>query len=322
MKAYYLLILFSIYITIQAQNYNQIVLPDAHWVISYTNSNNNEDRLYENYLSNDTLINGKTYKSVYARELDASYLDPVLLVPNRPYKPIGPPALVGAIREDTSSQEVFFIPFAHNFFVRLNPTSTCPVDEEFLLYDTNLEINDTLPGYGQCEFEPYSDSVIHVTTMDSIILNFSTYRIHRFAFPIQTISLFSGQNHVSGIGSLAGLLETGFGGVIRTDLIDHCTQSCEGFLLNVEHQLLQNFWRLNVEQSSKACTITWSKTLTSNYQISLYDFHGKELKLQSLQPQNEGYLNLHFPYLAASCYFLVIRRDDGFVAFSKKVLFH
>lgn len=130
------------------------------------------DVYYTITISEDTLINEQEYHS--------------LTIPNRLCSSATNCAGIslgykGAIREDTLTRKVYFIPPSEN--------------EEQLLYDFKWQVGDTLTGYMEFILEPDI-----IQTVDSILIG-DTYRKRWLLNPYHSIYL------IEGIGSTYGLFE-------------------------------------------------------------------------------------------------------------------
>ncbi len=139
-----LLILFLMSYVIMAQDYHPFPMSNAVWreYRMYASSSNSTFYNYQHELIGDTLVNGVLYSKVHK----TGYFAKVGGGEEKWNK-----VYVGAIRED-SSKKVFFIP---------NSSSV-----EWLLYDFNLSIGDTLPYmYGMSP----GDHIVN--NVDSVLLS-------------------------------------------------------------------------------------------------------------------------------------------------------
>jgi len=111
----------------QNPSYDPMVVENAHWVVglwSYENPWWPPCQFFQYVLSGDSIINGNHYKKLYYRDLDDIHPEHILSE-----------ELFGLMREDTLSRKVYAITFNDNGF-------DCPVNEEFQLYDFDLDIGD------------------------------------------------------------------------------------------------------------------------------------------------------------------------------------
>jgi hypothetical protein len=117
--------------TLSGQNkqpYEPMALEGAHWTVGLWDSNNPPwapDDMYQYVIRGDSLYNGQLYKKVYYRDMD----DSTGYILNK--------TLGGLMRDDTLNRKVYAINFGPL------KSDCCPPNEEYLLYDFNLEIGDT-----------------------------------------------------------------------------------------------------------------------------------------------------------------------------------
>lgn len=167
---------------INGQEYNPIAVEGAHWIVSFDNINTVEpvDGIWEYYSSGDTLVDSFNYKKIFKRDLVITQNGPLFQAED-PYQ------LFGLIRDDTVAKKVYAIQILENY-------NTCPLNEEYLLFDFSLNIGDTA---SLCVLPEYYDFIvqdIHIST----VLGFTT-RI------FEGMELF-----YEGMGSNYGLFEEMF----------------------------------------------------------------------------------------------------------------
>ena len=142
--------------------------------------------LYEYYsitMTGDTVINGQTYHKLFTPFVEQSYPGTSCGINSAGYK--------GAIRQDSALKKVFFIPYD---------------TIEYLLYDFNMQVGDTLKGYISTYLSGYADTVISI---DSILVG-SNYR------KIWFLNQYQGIYFIEGVGSTYGLTMGSAGGAIGT----------------------------------------------------------------------------------------------------------
>jgi hypothetical protein len=185
------------------QEYIPITKENARWIIRFDSNNSGwDDNLYEYQMSGDTLINAFEYKKVYYRDLVFTNYGP-------PYEPEGPYILQGFIRDDATNKKVYAINLESDMF------SSCPENEEFLLYDFSYEIAETVDF---CTFSEFYTGTI------------TTIQVGYFGgFETMEFEISTGYSYFEGIGSEFGLFETMFEPVkknseyvVRTYLEDYC----------------------------------------------------------------------------------------------------
>ena len=164
---------------IMAQDYHPFPMSNAVWreYRMYASSSSSTFYNYQHELIGDTLLNGVLYSKVHK----TGYFAKVGGGEEKWNK-----VYVGAIRED-SSKKVFFIP---------NSSSV-----EWLLYDFNLSIGDTLPYmYGMSP----GDHIVNI--VDSVLLSdtfHKRYGIRVYDSPVGQKNLY----FIEGVGTTYGLLQ-------------------------------------------------------------------------------------------------------------------
>jgi hypothetical protein len=167
---------------INGQEYNPIAVEGAHWIVSLDDINTIEpvDGLWEYYSSGDTTIDNFIYKKIFKRDLVITQTGP-------PFQAIEPYQLFGLLRDDTSNKKVFAIQIFENY-------NTCPLNEEYLLFDFSLNIGDTAV---LCILPDYYDFIIQDIYVSNV-LDFTT-------------RIFEGpEMFYEGMGSNYGLFEEMF----------------------------------------------------------------------------------------------------------------
>ena len=116
---------------VSAQNkqpYQPLLVENAHWVVAFYSIDNPPwapFQMYQYLISGDSVLNGNQYKKLYYRDLDD--IDPEYILSE---------GLYGLMREDTLNRKVYAITFD-------GWGLGCPDNEEFQLYDFDLEVGDT-----------------------------------------------------------------------------------------------------------------------------------------------------------------------------------
>jgi hypothetical protein len=169
--------------SLSAQAYQPFVQDNHRWMVSWDIDNTlwDFDDFYENVFGADTLINDTSYTMVwrnyYARTGEPGGFETII----QPFEPGFQDELIGFVREDTTLQRVYY-----------RSEDAWISDQEFLLYDFNLEVGDmiidSLVGAG-----PYQ-----VVQLDTIFSHDALRRVW---------SLDDGQTITEGIGSNFGPFE-------------------------------------------------------------------------------------------------------------------
>ncbi len=167
---------------INGQEYNPLAVEGAHWIVRFDLMNTMEpvDGLWEYYSAGDTLINDLSYKKIFKRNLVVKQTGP-------PFQPETSYELFGLIRDDTSNKKVYAIQILENF-------NTCPINDEYLLFDFSLNIGDTADF---CIVSDYFDFIVQ-DIYTTNVLGFNT-------------RIFVGNESLyEGMGSNYGLFEEMF----------------------------------------------------------------------------------------------------------------
>lgn len=175
----FLIVFFLSFFTFLAHAQNFIHFPDsAYWRVDWAYNDPficNVTYYYSYYWGGDTIIGSNNYKKLMS---SGWTFTGDIICENPPNPMIG---YVGAIREDTVANKVFF-----------QPTWGSPTDT--LLYDYNLNVGDTIKGYLP------SFNNITVDSIDSVLIGTTYHR--RWILDNQEEGAI-----IEGIGSTYGLIE-------------------------------------------------------------------------------------------------------------------
>ena len=114
----------------QNAEYEPLANENAHWKIGWYHYENPPwapFQMFQYVIQGDSTFNSFQYKKLYYRDLDDENPDLILSE-----------ELFGLIREDTLNQKVYAINFYDVEF------SDCPTNNEYLLYDFDLAVGDTI----------------------------------------------------------------------------------------------------------------------------------------------------------------------------------
>lgn len=174
-----LFIFTSLSLTVSAQVGTHFADSNAVWKINYRwmpPSPFGYNGYAENYISGDTIINDKVYKKIGKTGYDIFCTDIITSGPD----------YMGALREDTTQNKVFFIPDGFQ--------------NDTLLYDYNLQVGDTLPpGYNTM----FLGGELFVAFIDTI----ETIGVLRQRWNLEAEYYGQFASIIEGIGSTTGLLE-------------------------------------------------------------------------------------------------------------------
>ena len=319
MKPIIICIILSLSLNCMAQSTNYIQFPDSNAVWNQYHQSNctgltiyiDEDELF---LSGDTTINGLNYHKLYnnykSKEADCLSLN--IYHSSQPIFNVR----AGAIREDTAKR-IFYYDY-YNM-------------QEYLLYNFNLTIGDTIPiSY------IHNDSAqkIFVSAIDSIFdgLNFRK----RFILS-DSIGNFCFNNYssiIEGIGHTWGLLngidintfEPGLkllrcfiqDGAVRyqdsTALIFSSNPECS--LLPVYELNLINEISIYPNPFSTETTFIISDTY-NNSLLNIFDSYGKLIRVEQI---NNSIFNFNREDLSAGIYFYQILSKNGYITMGKLLI--
>lgn len=173
-KLFYILFLLGAFmVNAQTNVYHPFPEANAQWNFNAFTQMGACHKMYSIVLNSDTIINSNTYHPLLTHgssDLGSTFLCNFIL-----------PSYLGAIRNDSANKKVFIVPPQQQ--------------NEFILYDFNLQIGDSVKGY-LAQFSP--DNVIY--EKDSVLVN-GSYRNRLKVDSCYNISF------IEGVGSTYGLME-------------------------------------------------------------------------------------------------------------------
>lgn len=180
-------ILFLLGFSAIAQTYHPFRTNDAMWRESEGGYQSSTCQKYQYIITGDTVIGGISYHKL--RKTGASY--PYTSTTCNFDVPTGPiDEYVGAFRNDSSAQKVYFVPSGHS--------------SDTLLYDFDLSVGDTLPDtYFYSLGGPYV-----VYTIDTVSFDGEDHEIYRLDSSCGRVGPLNGYAWIEGVGSNKGLLGT------------------------------------------------------------------------------------------------------------------
>jgi type IX secretion system substrate protein len=251
------------------------------------------DSYYSITISGDTLISGQVY-----HKLSTPFVQSIITGNCTPYIFSG---YDGAIRQDTASRKVFFVPPSNNV--------------EQLLYDFNLQIGDTVKGF----IESFAFPPDTVQSIDSVLVG-SDYRKRWNINACYNIQL------IEGIGSTFGLIQLSPGCI--TDASDF-TLTCfsqNGMTLYPDTTTncvlitdVKNIYPEKYFQIVSPNPFTNELTVTTNSnelsQIILYDIASQKL----LQQKFTNSISINTAQLSKGIYMYEVRNKNGVIKKGKVV---
>jgi len=265
-----------------------------------------ENETYNYYVNGDTVFNGLTYKKIYKKGTGYySWFGP----------PPGSPSCTGTYSYVNAQSEHFVRSDAKKIFIRV-PNDTA----EYLLYDFNLQIGDSLP----LTYNNYQSGTI-VTAIDSIATPYG-YR-QRFTVTGQAwiTELVEGIGHDRGfLEPVSVVLECGFylncfslNDTIYYPASPTSGPVCELTLGSPELSDNENGLLVFPNPFNDFTTIMWKKNI-ENASLILYDIQGKEVNRKIGISGNQFLLQRE--KLDAGMYFFELKELDGKVALTGKIL--
>lgn len=174
----FILLLVSLLPLLLFSQYGILSKSNAHWIVGYWDVNNppwEPTDIYQYVVKGDSIFQDTEYKKVYYRDMINTYPH---LIENE--------FLVGLVRDDSLNKKVYAVDFGFPWLPYPN------LEEEFLLYDFNADVGDTLFTY------------FMYSTVESIMYEY-LYNETRKVFYVWD-GFF-----IEGIGSNYGVFEWGYG---------------------------------------------------------------------------------------------------------------
>jgi hypothetical protein len=245
----------------QKYSYKPLALDGAHWLCGLHDDNNPPwatTDFYQYVVRGDTIVNDIAYKKVYYRELTDQY----------PYL-IEYEVLAGLVRDDTINQKVYAINF--NF----SNLWDCPENAEFLLYNFDLGIGDTMN--------------ICIVLGNDIIDNIN----YEFLYGVERKVLYFWENqYIEGIGSNYGVFEWGGGSKVDEkgwwfNLFDYCLgtdEECGYQWVGIDENKETPWFSIYPNPlSGNTLTLVPQTPITQPLDVKLYDITGREVYQQHFE---------------------------------------
>lgn len=256
------------------------------------------------YSSGDTLINSLIHKKIYKSFVALTSTGAAS--PCNPLPPLQLSGYIGALRDDSVANKTFF--------VFKNETN------DSLLFDYNLNANDTLKGF----IGAYCTTV--VSSVDSVMIN-GHYRKRWNCNACGN----SNQYIIEGIGTSYGLTEifvnnpvNPFGRLIcsrENTNIQYASGynslfGCELIYNGIDELNTDNNFKVFPNPFSSSLNFESDKTLTNAY-ITVYNIHGQNVKqIKNISGRS---ITLHRDNLPDGLYFFCLMQDHK-VIFSEKLI--
>lgn len=266
LKKYLLFILFAATANVKSQTYSPFVVDSAIWIIQSDDYAATPwvDLYYGHYMQGDSTYNGFSYKKIYGltfQNTAPSWPQPFQVTT------IGLSAL---IRE--SSKKIFCIIPSGSI------GDGCPVNTEFLLYDFNYEIGDTVNLCIQYEDQD---------TISSISINSAYNRKNFITGPTMN-------EYIEGVGSSMGLFSMVHGPTVSGGMIPSLHSYCQGTL--TECNLLTNVESYSISKKisiyPNPCKNISNIEVPQEYiggTIKIYDSQGRLLKIKKIDGTHQKF---------------------------------
>lgn len=283
------LFIFVASLSLFSQQYEPMVVEGNRWRVikRYATTIPPYLEIYEYHLHGDTTINGKAYKKVYHRELEAVNNDYM-----EPYKQIGSSYLRLCLREDTVNKVVYCYPITEII-------SGCPVESEFVLNDFSLQVGDTIP---DCDPSALIDTVTDI----------SYQFLSSWIPPNDSIKVFtseSGLLYYERIGSISkGIFHGFWDPYILENFCRGPELNCGIFTTSLMENKNPFHWEVVPNPAHHTCYINLNHSLSvlNDMKLALYDISGK--RIENLNGSSSFKLDL--TVVTRGLYFLELSHPD------------
>lgn len=284
-----------------AQAYDSLAIEGAHWIITGNDATTLwMDTCYGYKIEGDTFINTLHYKKVYRLYFHADYSsgvpewNPPLQIENI--------VLFGAVREE--NQKVYAIQFVPDYFA-----FNCTINSEFLFYDLNVQVGDTLCKEGNCNM-----CIIYTnTSVVEYIVPSSFLPGHK---EIQTSDWHF---FFEGVGNDKGLFETAFnsvsGGVI-TGIADYCIGSDANCGLLTYQDEIKNSFNIPVIYGQDNSVKIDLSQITQPVNIEVFSVDGK--RVTAFEKVTTPFVEIKMNWFSAGIFFIKITGNQ--FAVTKKLI--
>jgi len=259
------LLLVFLSISIKAQHtYVPMAIESARWLILWDDVDTPQPDEYYGYkMEGDTLINNTQYKKIHVREFTAAngnFAPPYIITAESIY---------GAIRDDIPNKKVYGIQFL------ANGPNWCPLNEEFLMYDFNMDIGDN-----------YQDQCLTGFGTDLVLDKIEIINIYGHDRLIQTNDAWEWCFQIiEGVGSSSGLFEDTLAGCLfKNDL--WWTPSLSDYCVGTDEECYEWFLLDNIDYINNEKIILFPNPVHTTFNIdsnfvfqklSLFNLHGQKL---------------------------------------------
>ncbi|MEM6264442.1 MAG: hypothetical protein AAGI38_18145 [Bacteroidota bacterium] len=305
--------------------YQRMIYDDAHWIVGVRDTqwigpvfHTQWHGIYEYFISGDSILNGKTYKKVYAHSLN--FKNGLHRLWRPPFYIAGPDYFEALVREDTVARKVYGV-FHKTYQNRASfSLSYCTPHQEEVLYDFSLQVGDTTQWCG-----PYGgihDSLLSISWQphDTVIPMGGGYGMYGH----DTLKVYKTKHNTfyEGIGFEGGFLEA----KERYDVFDHklryyCREKDGGcprtlLLISNDDRLAPGQWSLYYDELASTLNLDLKRTPLTQYPDTwqLTDLSGRMVRQEAVQVRQAAYT---LPELSAGVYLFTLKRKGRVVGYRK-----
>ncbi len=270
-----LLFVFFFVFNVKAQDYVPMAVEGAQWVI-YLYDNDGYPPftdLYFGYrIEGDITINGLDYKKVYRR--DFIPVNPNTNYPQEPPFTIENEVLYGAIRDDVVNRKVYGYIFCNNSY-----SSNCNCGEDYLMYDFDMNVNDTFSN-DNCMF--FAGENLYIGEIQHIDFENENrvVQVIYYGAGVDTgfIRLYEGMGSNAGLFEPICYFECNLNST-HFQLVNYCVDSNQecinNFLLGNENISFMN--TITIAPNPVKDVLVIKTQMEKQYSIELFNFLGKRL---------------------------------------------
>ncbi len=249
----------------------------------------------------DTTINNVVYKKLQWRKIHSNATSAQEFQP--PFYYDASATLMGALRDDTTTMQVFYIPFSPLYSLN----DTCSLFDEWLIYDYSIHVGDTI--WGCLNYYPnYPFRAVNIATEQL------------WGEDRKVIDCEGSARLVEGVGTDMGPLWQIYAFVHPAKpsfLYDYCVGE-EGYcgleLVNGTRQAIANFhFELSPNPVADVLAIELPEGQQADLQLAILDFSGKTVLQQNWNAGSKS-MKLNVGHLASGVYLLTIGNENGIAA--------
>lgn len=289
MKFYFLVLLYFSHFNLFAQNYTHFPDSNAYWSQGQTYNDGTQiiEDIYTIFIDGDTIVNGISYHKLYASGIENTFTPFWIFVNSITFNH----ETSGLFREDSLKHI-----YTYNFGV------------DDLLYDFNLQLNDTL------DYLAYQFILVqgtYVSSIDSVLVGSNYRKSYHLTAPNIANDYIT---LTEGIGSSFGLLN--FSGpqieqiktlfCFRSDDGDYILDSLNCSYVGIGENEINNSITIFPNPSTGQINLKISDDLNSDFIINIYNQLSKEVFSTIVKVYNDKVLQLPI-ILPKGLYFILVQ---------------